>query len=397
MNTTPAEGVELLKGVAALKGDVCSCVNFIVIPPFTHLSEIVKNAKGTGIAVGAQNCAAEAKGAYTGEVSAKMIASLGVEYVILGHSERREYYGETSATLNKKMVQAYENNLIPIYCVGEKLEERENGKYFDVVRAQIEEVVFNLTPEQFSKLIIAYEPVWAIGTGKTATAEQAQEIHAFIRKVLAENLKQQAHKEAKLIADAEALAAKLAGSKTIHLTSPHGTDLTYSAVGRRGNALYGVVESGQFSTIPTIEANVSPLEGSANGTIVANASIPYIGIGVLEEPVVCQVRDGKIISIEGGRQAQLLREDLEKKNDPNVYNIAEMGMGMNPHCYFCGFMLEDEGVEGSVHIGIGTSITLGGTVKAACHYDLIMTGATVEADGVVLLKDGVLNKETILA
>ena len=177
MNTTPAEGVELLKGVAALKGDVCSCVNFIVIPPFTHLSEIVKNAKGTGIAVGAQNCAAEAKGAYTGEVSAKMIASLGVEYVILGHSERREYYGETSATLNKKMVQAYENNLIPIYCVGEKL---------DVVRAQIEEVVFNLTPEQFSKLIIAYEPVWAIGTGKTATAEQAQEIHAFIRKVLAE-------------------------------------------------------------------------------------------------------------------------------------------------------------------------------------------------------------------
>ena len=186
MNTTPAEGVELLKGVAALKGDVCSCVNFIVIPPFTHLSEIVKNAKGTGIAVGAQNCAAEAKGAYTGEVSAKMIASLGVEYVILGHSERREYYGETSATLNKKMVQAYENNLIPIYCVGEKLEERENGKYFDVVRAQIEEVVFNLTPEQFSKLIIAYEPVWAIGTGKTATAEQAQEIHAFIRKVLAE-------------------------------------------------------------------------------------------------------------------------------------------------------------------------------------------------------------------
>ena len=195
----------------------------------------------------------------------------------------------------------------------------------------------------------------------------------------------------------KALAAKLAGSKTIHLTSPHGTDLTYSAVGRRGNALYGVVESGQFSTIPTIEANVSPLEGSANGTIVANASIPYIGIGVLEEPVVCQVRDGKIISIEGGRQAQLLREDLEKKNDPNVYNIAEMGMGMNPNCYFCGFMLEDEGVEGSVHIGIGTSITLGGTVKAACHYDLIMTGATVEADGVVLLKDGVLNKETILA
>lgn len=184
MNTTPAEGVELLKGVAALKGEVCSCVNFIVAPPFTHLSEIVKTARGTGIAVSAQNCAAETSGAYTGEVSAKMIASLGVEYVILGHSERREYYGENSEILNKKMAQAYANNLIPIYCVGEKLEERESGKYFDVVKAQIEEVVFNLTDDQFEKLIIAYEPVWAIGTGKTATADQAQEIHAFIRKVL---------------------------------------------------------------------------------------------------------------------------------------------------------------------------------------------------------------------
>ena len=186
MNTTPAEGVELFKGVAAKKGEVCSCVNFIVAPPFTHLSEIVKAARGTGIAVSAQNCAAEAKGAYTGEVSAKMIASLGVEYVILGHSERREYYGETSQTLNKKMAQAYENNLAPIYCVGENLEEREAGKHFDVVKAQIEEVVYNLTAEQYKDLVIAYEPVWAIGTGKTATAEQAQEIHAYIRKVLAE-------------------------------------------------------------------------------------------------------------------------------------------------------------------------------------------------------------------
>lgn len=186
MNTTPAEGVELFKGVAALKGEVCPCVNFIVAPPFTHLSQIVEAAKGTGIAVSAQNCAAEAKGAYTGEVSAKMIASLGVEYVILGHSERREYYGETSATLNKKMEQVYANGLAPIYCVGEKLEDREAGKHFDIVRAQIEEVVFNLTAEQFAKLVVAYEPVWAIGTGKTATSDQAQEMHAFIRKVLAE-------------------------------------------------------------------------------------------------------------------------------------------------------------------------------------------------------------------
>lgn len=186
MNTTPAEGVELLKGVIAAKGEVCNCVNMIVAPPFTHLSETVKTARGTGIAVSAQNCAAEEKGAYTGEVSARMIASLGVEYVILGHSERREYYGETSATLVKKIAQAYAHGLVPIYCVGEKLEEREAGKEKNVVRAQIEEVVFGLSGGEFEKLIIAYEPVWAIGTGKTATSEQAQEMHAFIRKVLAE-------------------------------------------------------------------------------------------------------------------------------------------------------------------------------------------------------------------
>lgn len=184
MNTTPKEGVELLKGVAALKSDVCSCVTMIVAPPFTHLCCATELAKNAGIAVSAQNCAAEAKGAYTGEVSAQMISSLGVEYVILGHSERREYYGETSETLNKKMEQAYANGLTPIYCVGEKLEERESGKHFDVVKAQIEEVVFNLNEKEFSSLIVAYEPVWAIGTGKTATSDQAQEIHAYIREVL---------------------------------------------------------------------------------------------------------------------------------------------------------------------------------------------------------------------
>lgn len=186
MNTTPAEGIELLKGVAAKMNEVCEGVTVIVAPPFTHLCCGVDAARGSKIRVAAQNCAAEAKGAYTGEVSAAMIASLGAEYVILGHSERREYYGETSATLVKKMARAYENNLIPIYCVGEKLDEREAGRHFEVVRAQIEEVVFGLAPEQFSKLVVAYEPVWAIGTGKTATAEQAQEIHAHIRGVLAE-------------------------------------------------------------------------------------------------------------------------------------------------------------------------------------------------------------------
>lgn len=186
MNTTPVEGVELAKAVAVAKKEVCDCVEFIVCPPFTHLSEVVKVTRGTGIAVGAQNCAAEAKGAYTGEVSAAMIASLGVEYVILGHSERRQYYGETSETLNCKMEQAYANNLIPIYCIGENKSEREQCKHFEVVKRQIEEVVYNLSAEQFGKLIVAYEPVWAIGTGLTASAEQAEEIQAYVRKVLAD-------------------------------------------------------------------------------------------------------------------------------------------------------------------------------------------------------------------
>lgn len=184
MNTLPTEGVELAKGVAAGRSEVCDCVNIIVCPPFTHLHSVIEALKGANVSVGAQDCATEVKGAYTGEVSAEMIAALGCEYVILGHSERRQYYGETSETLNKKMERAYENNLKPIYCVGENLEEREANRHFEVVKQQIEEVVFNLTAEQFAKLVIAYEPVWAIGTGKTATAEQAEEIHAYIREVL---------------------------------------------------------------------------------------------------------------------------------------------------------------------------------------------------------------------
>ena len=184
MNTLPSEGVELAKGVAAGKAEVCDCVNLIVCPPFTHLQSVIEALGNSGVAVGAQDCATEVKGAYTGEVAASMIAALGCKYVILGHSERRQYYGETSETLNKKMARAYENNLTPIYCVGENLDEREANRHFNVVKAQIEEVVFNLSEEQFRNLVIAYEPVWAIGTGKTATAEQAQEIHAYIREVL---------------------------------------------------------------------------------------------------------------------------------------------------------------------------------------------------------------------
>lgn len=184
------------------------------------------------------------------------------------------------------------------------------------------------------------------------------------------------------------MAKKLENSKEVVLTTANGTNLRYSASGRRGNALYCMVEKGQFSTVPTVEANVSPLEGTANGVVIADGSIPYLGIGVLEEPVKLIIEDGFITSISGGKQAKILEEDLRSKNDPNVYNVAEMGVGLNPCCKFVGFMLEDEGVYGSVHIGIGTSITLGGTVKAACHYDLIMRDATIVADGEVLMEAG---------
>lgn len=185
MNTLPAEGVELARAIVADRETVHAGVHFIVCPPFTHLISVAEALRGSDVELGAQDCAAEAKGAYTGEVSAAMVAATGCRYVILGHSERRQYYGETSASLNKKMVQAYAQGLVPIYCVGENLAEREAGRHFALVRDQIEQVVYNLTAEQFASLVIAYEPVWAIGTGKTATAEQAQEIHRYIREVLA--------------------------------------------------------------------------------------------------------------------------------------------------------------------------------------------------------------------
>ena len=137
------------------------------------------------IGVGAENCADKASGAYTGEVSAEMVASTGAKYVILGHSERRAYYGETVAILEEKVKLALANGLTPIFCIGEVLEEREAGKHFEVVDAQIKESLFDLSAEDFGKIVLAYEPVWAIGTGKTASPEQAQEIHAFIRSIVA--------------------------------------------------------------------------------------------------------------------------------------------------------------------------------------------------------------------
>lgn len=177
-------------------------------------------------------------------------------------------------------------------------------------------------------------------------------------------------------------------AKVVHLTSMAGTDLIMHKESRPGNAMYCIVEKGQLSPVPTVEANFSPLEGTASGTIVADASIPYIGIGVLKEPVVAVVKNGMITEITGGRQANQLAQDLESRADPQVYNVAELGVGLNPKATMQGVMLEDEGVWGTVHIGIGTNVTLGGEVKAAIHYDLIMWHPTIALDGRVILEMG---------
>ena len=186
MNKTLEEGLTLSKELKELlEGKTINC-EVVVGTPYIHLSEVAKALEGSKVQVAAQNCANKESGAYTGEISAAMVASTGASHVILGHSERRAYYHETPELLKEKVALALSNNLTPIFCIGEVLEERESGKHFDVVAAQLKESLFDLSKEDFSKIVVAYEPVWAIGTGKTATADQAQEIHAFIRKTIAD-------------------------------------------------------------------------------------------------------------------------------------------------------------------------------------------------------------------
>ncbi|MBR4970474.1 MAG: triose-phosphate isomerase [Paludibacteraceae bacterium] len=186
MNKTLQEGLDLATGLdAALKNKSLNC-DVIIGTPFIHLASVAAAIDTKKIGVAAENCADKASGAYTGEVSAAMVKSTGAEYVILGHSERREYYNETPEILKEKVLLALENGLKVIFCIGESLAEREANKQNEVVKAELEGSVFNLSAEDFSKIIIAYEPIWAIGTGKTATAEQAEEIHAYIRSVIAD-------------------------------------------------------------------------------------------------------------------------------------------------------------------------------------------------------------------
>ena len=185
MNLNLQEGVALATELkAALAAEKPNC-DVVICTPFIHLATVAGIVDGTVIGLGAENCADKEKGAYTGEVSAAQVKSTGAQYVILGHSERRAYYGETAEILKEKVNLALANGLKVIFCIGEVLEEREAGKQNEVVGAQLADSLFDLTEEQMANIILAYEPVWAIGTGKTATAEQAQDMHAFIRGVMA--------------------------------------------------------------------------------------------------------------------------------------------------------------------------------------------------------------------
>ena len=185
MNKTLQEGIALAKELNEVLANEKPNCDVIICTPFIHLASVAPLVDPAKIGVGAENCADKESGAYTGEVSAAMVASTGAKYVILGHSERRAYYHETPEILKTKVQLALANGLTPIFCIGEVLEEREAGKHFEVVDAQIKESLFDLSAEDFGKIVLAYEPVWAIGTGKTASAEQAEEIHAHIRATLA--------------------------------------------------------------------------------------------------------------------------------------------------------------------------------------------------------------------
>ncbi len=184
MNMTPSQAVELVNTLKPLveteDADVVFCVPAIDIIP------VIEAAKGSNIQVGAENMYYEDKGAYTGEISPAMLTDVGVKYVVLGHSERREYFAETNETVNKKMLKAFEYGITPIMCCGESLEQREQGVTMDFIRQQVKVGFLNVTVEQAKTAVIAYEPIWAIGTGKTATTEQAQEVCKAIRECIDE-------------------------------------------------------------------------------------------------------------------------------------------------------------------------------------------------------------------
>ncbi|WP_315362669.1 BT_3928 family protein [Prevotella jejuni] len=199
MNETLQEGVALAKEINdSLKAEKPNC-DVVICTPFIHLASVAEVLDAEGVALGAENCADKAKGAYTGEVSAAMVKSTGAQYVILGHSERRQYYGETAEILKEKVQLALANGLKVIFCCGETLEEREAEKQNEVVKAELEGSIFHLTAEEWKNIILAYEPIWAIGTGKTATSDQAQEMLAYIRSIVAEKYGKEAAEDTSIL------------------------------------------------------------------------------------------------------------------------------------------------------------------------------------------------------
>jgi triosephosphate isomerase len=182
MNKSLAEAEALARELVAATTQVGDKISIVLCTPFPYLITVKGLLAGSKLQVGAQNCSEHESGAYTGEVSATMLQSMGIPYVIIGHSERRQYFGEKGDVLAKKIDRSLGNGITPIFCCGEPLEVRESGGHEALVKKQTEEALFHLTPDKLEKIVIAYEPVWAIGTGKTATSAQAQEMHAVIRK-----------------------------------------------------------------------------------------------------------------------------------------------------------------------------------------------------------------------
>ncbi len=187
----------------------------------------------------------------------------------------------------------------------------------------------------------------------------------------------------------EKVAKLLEEARMAKLTTPAGTNLIMDLSNRKGNAHPGIARKpGQLTTVPNIEASTSPVEGKTEGILVGDGSIPYYDIGVLKEPVYMTVKEGRVVDIKGGAQAETISGMMAAQDDPNVYNIAQLAFGLNPKCLMSGVMLDDEGVYGTAHIGIGTSTLLGGKIKTKMHFDILMWKPTLELDGRVVLKDG---------
>jgi triosephosphate isomerase len=200
MNKTVNEGVQLVEELKSELSKVdAKDVTVVVSPPYVNLSEAVKSAEGSSVNISAQNVHQEESGAYTGEISAQMLKSVGVGYVIIGHSERREHFGENATDVAKKVDAVIAQGLTPIYCCGEVKEERESGNQNQIVGGQIESELYHLSPEDFGKVVVAYEPVWAIGTGLTASPDQAQDMHAFIREFVSKKYGQEIANETSIL------------------------------------------------------------------------------------------------------------------------------------------------------------------------------------------------------